>query len=42
MYYNGTGVPQDHAEAARLYRPAANQGLAESKPEISTPSARFA
>jgi hypothetical protein len=28
LYANGDGVPQDHAEAARWYRLAADQGLA--------------
>jgi TPR repeat protein len=28
MYDNGKGVPQDHAEAAKWYRTAAEQGLA--------------
>ena len=28
MYYNGEGVPQDDQEAARLYRLAAEQGIA--------------
>ena len=30
-YYNGQGVPQDHAEAARWYRKAAEQGLAAAQ-----------
>ena len=28
MYKQGTGVPQDHTEAARLYQLAADQGNA--------------
>ena len=31
MYDNGAGVPQDHGEAARLYRLAADQGLANAQ-----------
>ena len=31
MYYNGYGLPQDHAEAVRWYRRAAEQGLAEAQ-----------
>ena len=36
MYYNGEGIPkdrvtQDHAEAARWYRKAAEQGVAGSQ-----------
>ncbi len=31
MYFNGQGVPQDHAEAAKWYRLAAEQGLAEAQ-----------
>jgi len=30
MYYNGQGVPKDYAEAAKWYRKAAEQGLAEA------------
>ena len=26
LYYNGTGVPQDHTEAARLFKLANDQG----------------
>jgi TPR repeat protein len=31
MYYEGEGVPEDHAEAVRWYRLAADQGLAEAQ-----------
>jgi hypothetical protein len=31
MYYNGKGVPQDYAEAARWYRKAADQGNADAQ-----------
>jgi hypothetical protein len=31
MYYEGRGVPQDDAEAARWYRKAAEQGYAEAQ-----------
>ena len=31
MYQTGTGVPQDHTEAVRLYQLAADQGLAEAQ-----------
>jgi TPR repeat protein len=31
MYETGQGVPQDHAEAARLYRLAASQGQVEAQ-----------
>ena len=31
MYGNGTGVPQDHAEAVRWYRLAADQGQARAQ-----------
>ena len=31
MYEDGTGVPQDHAEAVRLYRLAAAQGHAKAQ-----------
>jgi len=31
MYVTGEGVPQDHAEAVRWYRLAADQGLAEAQ-----------
>ena len=30
MYFHGTGVPQDSAEAVRWYRKAADQGVAEA------------
>ena len=30
-YYNGSGVPRDHLEAAKWYRLSADQGLAESR-----------
>src|SRR5690606_10451302 len=31
LYYRGQGVPQNHVEAARWYRRAADQGLAEAQ-----------
>lgn len=31
MYYEGKGVPQDHAEAARWFRMAADQGNADAQ-----------
>ena len=31
MYSEGQGVPQDHAEAAKWYRPAADQGYAPAQ-----------
>jgi hypothetical protein len=31
MHHNGTGVPQDYAKAARLYRLAAEQGYAKAQ-----------
>jgi len=31
MYYNGQGVPQNYAEAVRLYRLAAEQGIADAQ-----------
>jgi len=31
-YANGQGVPQDYAEALKLYRKAAEQGFAEANP----------
>ena len=31
MYYNGTGVAQDYAAAAGLYRKAAGQGIAPAQ-----------
>ena len=31
MYQNGKGVPQDHAEAFKWYRLAANQGVADAQ-----------
>ena len=31
MYPNGTGFPQDHGEARRWYRLAADQGLASAQ-----------
>ena len=31
MYYTGQGVPQDYAEAARWYREAADQGIANAQ-----------
>jgi hypothetical protein len=31
MYYEGSGVPQDYAEAARWYRKAAEQGYAKAQ-----------
>ena len=34
MYSNGTGVPQDHTEAARLYRLAADQGDAKAQSNL--------
>jgi TPR repeat protein len=34
LYYHGEGVPQDLAEAARLYRLAADQGNAEAQNAI--------
>jgi len=32
----GRGVPQDHAEAARLYRLAAEQGYAKAQTNLGT------
>ena len=34
MYRRGEGVPQDHAEAARWYRQAAQQGLAHAQSDL--------
>ncbi len=34
MYYNGLGVPQDDAEAVKLYRKAADQGDAVAQNNI--------
>ena len=34
MYSSGQGVPQDFAEAARWYRKAADQGLAEAQANL--------
>ena len=34
MYYEGHGVPQDHAEEVRWYRKAANQGYAEAQYDL--------
>ncbi len=31
MYFKGYGVPQDHNEAAKWYRSAAEQGFAEAQ-----------
>mmetsp|Transcript_37871 Transcript_37871/g.93751 ORF Transcript_37871/g.93751 Transcript_37871/m.93751 type:complete len:177 (-) Transcript_37871:81-611(-) len=31
IYHNGIGVPQDHETAARFYRQAADQGLADAQ-----------
>jgi hypothetical protein len=31
IYYNGDGVPQDYAEAAKWYRKAAKQGDASAQ-----------
>jgi hypothetical protein len=31
MYQNGKGVPQDHAEAFKWYRLAANQGVVDAQ-----------
>ncbi len=36
MYYNGEGVPQDHAEAVRWYRRAAGQGHADAQHNLGT------
>ena len=35
LYVHGTGVPQDHAEAARWYRRAAEQGDAYAQTELA-------
>ena len=34
MYANGSGVPQDAAEAVRWYRLAAEQGLARAQTNL--------
>ena len=41
-YYYGKGVPQDHAEAARWYRKAAEQGHANAQNKSSGESPRAA
>jgi TPR repeat protein len=35
MFHNGLGVAQDRAEALRLYRLAAAQGLANATAELA-------
>lgn len=34
-YYNGNGVPQDHAQAAQLFRRAAEQGYARAQTNLA-------
>ena len=34
MYYDGQGVPQDHAEAVKWFRRAAEQGLADAQSNL--------
>jgi TPR repeat protein len=34
MYYSGLGVPQDYAQAVKLYRVAAEQGLAGAQHDL--------